>query len=384
MMRALIMSLLAVGLVAPVAAQDAKPRVIARAAGDAKTGIGNVRLIQSSKGDLLAFYTVGPTVFVTASKDAGATWTDLVGKRGAAMLSEDAFGGFDVCLGATDRVIVAVATRNTIKLRTLTRTDAGWVLSGAKKLDAALRVREPSVCRDTQGDVWVGYWFGGHEGMQGIRVSRTSSGERFGERTGRYNIAWGFFSSVQQLAAQRGRPMIFYSGGTPWESVQLYWSTFNGKQWHLPRIGLGACMRSPGTFTVLIDDSDSLILAWRTFPGQQHVRLRRRDASGKWDAEATDLDGAGRFSRPALVTDGRRTWVLHGRTASDELVVTPLTAKGVGKRVVVKSPLASVALVSPGRIAPDARAVPVVWTSTPGRKPPAKELYFATVDLGGR
>jgi len=381
-MRTLIMLMLAMALVAPAAAQDGKSKVIACVAADSKVGIGNVRLVQAAKGDLLAFYSVGPAALVTVSKDRGATWADLAGKPGAWTVSDKALGGFDVCRNGTDGIILALATRYAIELKTLTRGDAGWSLSAAKALDRALRVKGPSVCVDAQGDVWVAYWFGEREGMQGVRVSRTSSGARFGERTGRYNIAWGFYSSVQKLAVQHGQPVIIYSGGTPWESLQLYWSDFNGTHWKLPRAGIGACLRSPGSFTLLTDDRDSLVLAWRNFPGRQHVRLRRRDVKGTWDKGARELDGNGSYTGPELVTDGRRIWVLYGRPRKGERVVAPVGEQG--KPTVVKSDLAPFKLVSPGRIAPGARSVPVVWVPTLGRKVPARELCFATIDLRGK
>ncbi|HUV39663.1 MAG TPA: hypothetical protein VMY39_08605, partial [Planctomycetota bacterium] len=243
-MRRCASLLLLLGLVAPVVAQDAKLRVIASIAKDSKTGIGKTRLLETSKGELLAFYDVGPGVFVTTSTDRGITWTDLAGKPGVSSVCETALGGFDASVDAKDVVTIALATRGDIELRTLRRADAGWSLSEPKTLDAALRVKGPAICTDARGDVWVAYFFNGHEELQGIRVSRTPSGERFGENTGRFNVTWGFGSTVQKLVVWHGRPMLFYSGGSNQESRQIYWTVFDGKRWPRGAVGVGECARA--------------------------------------------------------------------------------------------------------------------------------------------
>jgi hypothetical protein len=217
--------------------------------------------------------------------------------------------------------------------------------------------------------------------MQGVRVSRTPAGARFGENTGKFKIAWGFYSSVQKLAIWRGHPIIIYSGGTPWESLQLYWSVFNGDHWSLPRVDIGDCSRAAGSFDVVTDNRNNFIVAWLTFPGRQHIRVRRADASGKWDEKATELDGEERYTRPQLVTDGQKTWVLWGRRLKEELVITPIADDGPKKPTVLKSELATVRLICPGHIATGANQVPLVWKTPTGRRTPSPELYFTTLTL---
>jgi hypothetical protein len=322
-------------------------------------------------------------VFVKCSKDKGATWTDLAGKPGAFTITDQNFGGFDVCIDAADTLTVAFAARNKLDLTILTRAEGSWTLAEPKTLDSTIRVNNPSLCKDAAGNVWVAYYHGGHEGMQGVRVSRTPSSEKFGENTGKFNIAWGFYTSFQKIVIWRGQPVIIYSGGTPWESLQLYCSTFDGKHWSIPQADIGACQRAAGSFDVVVDDHDNLWLAWMTFPGLQHIRVRKCNASGKWDTEVIELAGRGRYTAPEIVTDGTEIRVLYGRRVNGELVVTRISADGPQKPTVMKSDLSLARLVSAGRIEPGAKSLPLVWTPpTEDRRTPATEMRFKSLALG--
>ena len=384
--KSLLSVMLLVCWVSGVAAAQT-PTVVARSEKDSPNGITNLRLLHPSKQELLAFYALEPKVFITLSSDGGESWKDLAGKPGASPVTDvGRRGGFDVCID-DDVVYLAFTTRSSVKVQTFKRTDKTWSASEAKTLDRGIAMTGPTICKDASGDVWVAYYFGGHDAMTGIRVSRTPTGERFGENTGRFNVAYGFGSTVQKLVVWRGRPVLFYSGGSNHESRQIYWTAFDGKRWPRPAVGVGECARSPGTFAVTVDDHDVLHVAWRSSVGRfARIWYRRCDASGKWSDVATSLHvGQIRHcSAPRLLTDGVTTWCVWSHPGKGELAYRVLKngAWIPEPRVVGVEPLGR-SLTTSGRIPPDANAIPVVFPRlTTAPKAPAKEVLLKSVKVG--
>ena len=359
---------MAMALMAALSAAAAaeEPVLVAKLTNKPRRSTPAPRLVAAAGERLLVMWIDGKELRAAASRDTGKNWTGIDGAGGPTTLAESVMGDFDAGIGHDGQAHVVWAERSSIRLVKLAAKAEGWAVSKPTIIDGGFGLRNPTVCIDGSDRVWAAYHFSGHNAMTGVRVSA------IGKQPEKFNITYGFGGSIQHLVVWKERPVLFYSGASNHESVQIYWTAFDGKRWPPARTGIGACSRSPGAFAIATDRAGRPHVAWLNFIGRAiKIWHRRLGKDGKWGP-------AGKYGRPAFTLASGHLLCLYARSDADKLTIRrwqgdawtapqTLTVSGLKGRFSV-----------PPQVQ-DGEHLPIAWAGETGRD---AAVLFTTVSLG--
>jgi len=227
------------------------------------TGMAKDRhVVKSSDGTVVILYQGGSSpagIRAKKTSDDGITWTNLGGASGSTQVDTSTTTAFSLCLDASDNIYVVYQRSDDIYFRKLTYWVSGstWTVGTERSVEVDGKSSyNPTIIREDNGKIWVGY---GHQGVAGGALVRTRySDDEFATEGTIENVSSAEPAANPEdyfpaLTLRSGSPFIVYQDNI---YGNVKWSSWNGSSWSSPATISDVTPDGSGDFSVTLTGSD--------------------------------------------------------------------------------------------------------------------------------